>query len=224
MSAIPSVAVYSTYCGTNDNRTIVQQDLNRNFPHYYLSNNPDILRVAQGLGWIPVFLKLEISDDPVVCGHQAKIAKTVPHLFPVLGSFDYLFYIDDKRSFNAAILPALIQQLNTRDWSIAVRPHAFLSSNILFEFGQAMLQPRYRMQWANTVDYISRELREGFTLECQLYWTSAILRNMHHPDTRAINDLWYAHIQRCGTECQISFDFVAQRFRSVSLLPADIAN
>jgi len=217
------IAIYTTYCGSTGNRTIVQQTLNRDFPHYFFSNNPQILRLAQELGWIPILLSLEVSEDPVVSALQAKIAKAVPHLFPPLKSHDFLFYIDDKIPVHAARLPGFIRALVDSNGAMAVRPHAFLSGNILYEFGQAMLQPRYKTQWSKTVDYITQELKEGFALECQLYWTSAILRNMNHPDTERINSLWYEHINRCGTECQISFNFVAQRFTSIRLLNPDLA-
>jgi hypothetical protein len=217
------IAIYSTYCGSTENRTIVQQTLNQDFPHYFFSNNPQILRVAQELGWAPVLLKLEVSEDPVVSAHQAKIAKAVPHLFPSLKNYDFLFYIDDKIPFDAAKVPALIRALEKDTGAMAVRPQALFSGNVLYEFGQAMLQPRYKSQWSKTVGYITQELKEGFTLECQLYWTSAILRDMHHPDTERINSLWYEHINRCGTECQISFNFVAQRFTSIRPLSPDLS-
>jgi hypothetical protein len=107
--------------------------------------------------------------------------------------------------------------------SLAIRPHPFLSNNVLFEFGEAMLQPRYKSQWTQTIKYITEELENGYKLECQMYATGVILRNMKHPDIEILNTTWYEHIVRCGIECQVSFDFVAQKFQSIALLPSDIS-
>jgi hypothetical protein len=115
---------------------------------------------------------------------------------------------------------AILKESNS---SLAIRPHPFLSNNVLFEFGEAILQPRYKSQWTQTIKYITEELGNGYKLECQLYWTSAILRNMKHPDIEILNNTWYEHILRCGIECQVSFDFVAQKFQSITLLPLDIS-
>ena len=87
-----------------------------------------------------------------------------------------------------------------------------------------MLQSRYKVEWEKTVEYINSEINNGYKLESQMYWTSAILRNMKHEDINLINETWYDHIQKCGIECQISFNFISQRFRSISLLPDDICD
>ena len=75
---------------------------------------------------------------------------------------------------------------------------------------------------AAALDIISEEATKGCKLFCQLYWTSAILRNMKHPDIESLNNIWYQSILRCGTNCQISFDIVSQQFQSVTLLPLNI--
>ena len=82
-----------------------------------------------------------------------------------------------------------------------------------------MLQNRYKSQLMHTFNYITKRLCEGFKLECQMYTTGINLRNMLPLDTIDINNLWYEHTLECGIEFQISFDFVAQRFNSITLLP-----
>jgi len=52
-----------------------------------------------------------------------------------------------------------------------------------------MLQPRYMGQMAKTVNYITEKIANGYMLECQMYWTSAILRNMNHPDIQHLMKL-----------------------------------
>ena len=215
-------AVYSTFCGATNNATLNSENINSEYPHYFLSNNKEVLIIVKQLGWIPVYLDLEVSEDLVYSSHQSKLPKALPHLFPDLNEFDYLLYKDDKISLNIKEVAIFINHLKSSNSSIAVRSHPFLKDNILFEFGEAMLQNRYKSQWANTVNYITKRLSEGFKLDCQMYATGIILRNMRHTNTIDINNLWYEHILECGIECQISFDFVAQRFKTISILPESI--
>ena len=113
-------------------------------------------------------------------------------------------------------------ELKNAGSSLGIRAHPWLKNNNLFEFGEAMLQPRYKVEWTKTVNYINNAIKKGYVLESQMYWTSAILRNMKHSDIILLNEKWYNHIQKCGIECQISFNFISQKFSSITLLPIDI--
>jgi len=217
-----SFAVYSTYCGSNKNKTFNPTPVPQSIPHFFLSNNTEVMQSAAEVGWIPILLNLEISEHPVVSAHQAKIAKAVPHLFDALKDYDYLFYKDDKLDINIDSLTKALREFQSSNWALAIRPHPFLTGNILKEFSEAMLQRRYYAQRDMMVDYIMDRLKENYSLNCQMYWTSAILRNMKHPDAIAINNMWYQHIQNCGIECQVSFNFIAQKFQSIKLLPIDL--
>jgi hypothetical protein len=223
MSMVENLAIYSTYCGATSNRTFKAGPVDSRYPHFFISNNLDVLGDAGSVGWNPVLLNLEVSDDPILSAHQAKIAKVLPHQIPPLAGFDYLFYKDDKIEVNVGRMAEFIAILERTNSALALRPHPFLPPNVLFEFGEAMLQPRYKAQWAQTVKYITDELASGYKLECaNLYATGVILRNMKHPAMQALNNTWYEHIVRCGIECQVSFHFIAQRFPSVALLPWNI--
>ncbi|MGE0434866.1 MAG: hypothetical protein AB7K09_20415 [Planctomycetota bacterium] len=218
------IAVYSTYCGTRDNRTMRRGKVSRRTPHFFISNNADALKQAHKSGWTPIRLDVEESADPVVSATQAKLAKAKPEVFEELADFEFLFYIDDKKAVNCSRIPGFIDAMTATGAALALRRHPFLPPNVLHEFSEAMSHQRYRIQRLQTGEYISRELASGYRAECDtLFWTSAILRNMRHPRILELNDLWYDHITRCGIECQISFHFVAQRFqREVMLLPDTI--
>lgn len=218
MQAPNYFAIYSTFCGSSKNRTFNAAPVTSDYPHLFISNNQEVLSDAARMGWTPLFLEAQVSDDPVVSAHQAKIAKSIPHIISQVDDFRFTLYKDDKITLDVDKIAQFIPEFEERNSPLAVRRHPFLSRNILFEFGEAMLQPRYKSQMAQTVDYIGQELSDGFKLESQLYATGVILRNMRHPETRELNEMWFAHIQRCGIECQISFDFVAQRYPSISLL------
>lgn len=214
------LAIYSTYFGSSTNKTFNANRVAADVDHYFISNNSDILFNAAKTGWIPIFLNLEISTNRVLSAQQAKIPKALPHLFPELAAYQFLFYVDDKIDFDVSTLQSLREMMCKNNSSLMVRAHPSLHDNILNEFAAAMIQPRYQAQRDQTVEYIDNKLHEGLTLKVEhLYWTSAILRNMAHPETVEINEDWYANILECGIECQISFDFVAQKYSSIAVMP-----
>jgi hypothetical protein len=216
------LAVYTTYCGTFKNKTMHLNRICSIIPHYFVSNNLDVPCLALDLGYIPVHLDVEVSDDPILSAYQAKIVKVLPHTIKPLNSFKFLFYKDDKILIDPSRIKEFMNILVENDGSLAIRPHNLFSGNLLYEFGAAMGHDRYRDEWDQSINYITEELRNGASLECQMYMTGVILRNMSHPDTISINDLWWQHVCRCGIECQISFDIVAQRYRSIVMLPMNL--
>jgi len=181
------------------------------------------LEQASSIGWIPLFMNAEVSDNPIISAQQAKIAKVMPHKIQSLAEFDYLFYKDDKVDVSASRMKEFVFSLDEKKSPLSLRKHPFLDSNVLHEFGEAMLQPRYKAQWVDTVKYITKQVSYGYKLESDtLYATGALLRNMRHADIQKLNENWYSHIEQCGIECQISFHFIAQIFPGITLLPDSI--
>jgi hypothetical protein len=216
-------AVYSVYFGETATKTIRNNKINTKYKHYFISNNRDILNTAQSNGWQPIFVNLPISKNRLVSAQQAKVVKAMPHLLPILNRFEFLFYIDDKVDFNVEKIFAFVSSLTVNNNSLIIRNHPSKANNILNEFAEAMIQPRYQAQRDQTISYITNKLKSGYSLRTEdLYWTSAILRNMTHPDTRKINEDWYSNILECGIECQISFNFIAQDYKTIGIMPFEI--
>jgi hypothetical protein len=70
------------------------------------------------------------------------------------------------------------------------------------------------------IDYISAQIEVGLKVQTDRHFTTnCILRDMRHPEIAALNETWYQHILNCGIECQVSFFFVAQIFKNISILP-----
>jgi hypothetical protein len=116
------------------------------------------------------------------------------------------------------------QILIQRKQAMMIREHPSLKHNILNELSVAMIQPRYQSQRNQVVAYITDQINQGRELEVKtLYWTSAILRNMAHHDAIRINEDWYEDILNCGIECQISFDFIAQNYKSIMIMTQNLA-
>lgn len=219
-----NLAIYTTFCGSWKYKTFKRLIVNNLYEHFFISNNQKVLKEVEKLGWKPLFLNEEINEDKTISAIQAKFAKAMPHKFSELKNYDYTFYIDDKGIPSIPKIEKSIEYLNNNNSSFGIRAHPWLQNNNLFEFAEAMDQPRYKKEWFKTVEYISSSIKNGYKLEGQMYWTSAILRNMNHPDINKINELWFDHILKCGANCQISFNFISQKFNSISILPSDLTN
>lgn len=213
-------AVYSTFFGKLNAKTFNKADIDHHFDHFFISNNQRILGIAANRGWHPIYLDLPVSVNRVLSAQQSKIPKALPHLFPALNHYDSLLYVDDKILFNASKMHQLSQTLIQTNQALMVREHPSLTRNILNELAVAMIQPRYQAQRDQMTTYIDEQIKSGLQLRVEhLFWTSAILRNMRHADAYLINEDWYKAILDCGIECQITFDFVAQKYNSITLMP-----
>jgi hypothetical protein len=216
------IAIYSGYFGTSQNKTFTKNVLPKGYDFYFISNNDDVLKLAEKQGWIGIKFETEVSENQLLSCFQGKIPKVLPHLFPQLQGYTYLFWLDDKKRVTEK-MSSLISQMVTQNASMSLREHPDLKGNILLELAECLIQRRYKAQLSQMVGYIADEIKAGFTLQPdRLFWASAILRNMNHPDAVKINEAWYTHILRCGIEDQISFDFVAQRFNSIHTMQNEI--
>jgi hypothetical protein len=212
-----SIAFYSTFCGHERAMSLAVPVHAIPADFYFISNNPACLSYAQKLGWIPFHLKIGLFDDPLVSAHQAKIAKALPHLFDFLLEHERSFYMDDKFKFDGDLLSAVENNLSDRNSEFLASYHRFLSGNVLFELVEAMGQARYFTQRRQTVEFIMRRLEEGDCLKMgSMYETGLIMRKTTAARVKQINEEWYQAILQCGIECQISFNFIAQRYPEIS--------
>lgn len=186
-------------------------------PYYFISNNEDCLRLAERMGWLPIFLNTPVSRSKILSATQAKIAKVLPHLFQELAATEFSVYFDDKQhTYPSKIYSALMMAKQSKA-AMHVSKHPFLSGNVLDEFALSMLQPRYAAQRFQISEYIAKMVENGYLLRCEkMFATGFIVRNHTAADTQKINEEWYEHISKCGIQCQISFDLLAQKYKSIN--------
>jgi len=218
-SNLSNLAIISTYCGETSKKTFKPIHY-RKYPSYFFSNNNEILSKANQFGWNSIKLdQFEKTEDRLISSQQAKYVKVVPHLIPELAEYDYLLYLDDKVNVDENRIETFISDLKNKESILSIRFHDFLPNNVLFEFAEGQKQKRNEMQRDQIVKYLMSKLEQGYKFDSQLYWTSAILRDMRHPKIRDLNNRWYEDIQQCGIHCQISFLFIAQEFGNIGVLP-----
>lgn len=214
------IAVYSTFCGTLKNLTLDRTNRARTYPHYFVSNNRQVLGMAEALGWLPIFIDLPISANPIEAAHQAKVAKALPHLFPDLARHRYLLYTDDKKAVKYEKYPGVVEKLKEAGAAMALQESSHIRDNILWEYTDSLHQPRYMAQAHQMLRYTLSQLEAGKTLDTKvLFNTAFIARDMQHPQVRALNEAWYDDILACGIDCQLAFDFLAQGRDDIVALP-----
>jgi hypothetical protein len=125
--------------------------------------------------------------------------------------------MDDKFRFDSKMLSAVEENLADGNGEFLTSYHRFLSGNVLFELVEAMGQARYFTQRKQTVEFIMRRLEQGDCLKLErMYETGLIMRKTAAAKVKKINEEWYQAILECGIECQISFNFIAQRYPEIS--------
>lgn len=215
------VAVYSTYCGPTRSFSFDINNQARDYPHYFVSNNHRALRIAEGFGWLPIFLDVPLSKNPVLGAHQSKIAKALPHLFPDLARHRFLVYSDDKQRIHHTEIPGFIDRLTAANGAMALKLSPHVKENILWEFTDSLFQDRYRLQAHRMLKFTLAQIDAGKRLETdRMFMTGYSIRDMNHPDAAALNEAWYDDILACGIDCQLAFDFLAQDNPLIVDLPA----
>jgi hypothetical protein len=221
-----SIAIYTTFCGIKELATFNSTLITSTIPHYFISNNIDIIKKVNDIGWTPIYLNQPVSSDIAKSSEQAKIAKAMPQVFCELTQYRWLIYKDDKIDFDYTKINSYINALLAKDYFLGLRSypaHVNFPNNILYEFAEAMLQQRYYYQRDRIINYITNQIQLGKQLTSQLYWTSFIIRDQQHQLTNKFNCDWFDSIQLCGAECQISFDFVSQDYSNkIFILPQNI--
>ncbi len=214
--------IYSTYCGSIKNKTFNAKPVASDVDHIFISNNETILRNAEKMGWKPCYIEIPVYENLIYSAFQAKIAKTVPHIFPFMEKYHFSMYLVDKLNFNTSLLNDFQQLVIKNNSPIAIRQHNFLKPTVLHEFSEAMRHKRYLALRDRTINYILHKENSGFTLKPEnIFWTSAIFRDHQHIQIKKLNEQWYEDRLMCGINCQISFDFVAQKY-PISIMPIKI--
>ncbi len=207
------VAVYSNFYGA-DNLAVPNVNMGRvsGYPHYFFTNNGVVAHKMGAVGWHVVQTAHEVSGDPAVSNMQAKEVKVQPHLYPLLGEYDWLVYRDAKLAgLDFGMLPKIIDKLSKSNCCAALPVHG---RGVVDEVVESMFQKRYLNDRQRIVQYVNEELLAGWSPVNPVHFGCCTsVRNQRHKDTETMNNLWAAHIVRCGVQDQISFHFVAQQFK-----------
>ncbi len=193
------------------------------YDSYFITNIKEIIPKLKDSGWIPILINLDESKDvdkldkidkQIYFTIESKKLKVFPHSF-ISKVYDYVVWFDNKFNVN---VPDTIKTIEDKSFNfpITVRPHPFIS-NIKDEFkiGSSIFE-RYRRHHNRYIKYIDEEVKSGLSQTySEHYQTGYIIYDMNHPKVYDIQNLWMEHIHRSGIHCQVSFNFIIQKFKGL---------
>jgi len=210
------LAFYTCFYGTDNNVACAIPELpSEQYSCYFYTNNRGLIDQLKHTKWIPVYDEKPIYGNATGDTMSSKHIKTCPQDYAELQNYDYLCFFDSKiRKINESFVEDCIKKhFIEGNYALLLREHWFVKENVWNEFNESMLQERYRLERGKLETYIKTQLAAGFNEKTKNHCACGFLiRNMKHEKIKEIGKTWYAHIQECGIQDQISFFFVKQMF------------
>lgn len=212
------IAFYTCFFGsdTNDRNCIPEPPLG--YDSYYFTNNDRTYDKLSNTKWIRVYVPVPVKNDATLDAMDAKHLKACPHMYKELRYYDATCYFDSALQPNAGEVAELVNKVFTlSNYSMIIARHPFISLTWLpsarNEFNNAMLQPRYAVQRDQYEAYMAEQIESGLLETDNIHYATGFIVRRNNMEMRKLGEIWYAHIKRCGIECQISFFFVQQMFK-----------
>ena len=209
------LAFYTCFYGSNDNEAFTIPDIpSLKYNCYYYTNNKDMIKKLENTKWIAVYDNKPLNNNIIESCMNGKHVKTMPHLYKELKDYSYTCFLDSKLDkVNDIFVEEFIEKyFKEENYAILLRKHWFVN-DLWEEFEESMLQPRYIDQKEQYIKYIHKQIENGLDAGIKQHCACGFLiRNMKHKKIKQLNETWYKHIQECGIQDQISFNFVKQLF------------
>lgn len=210
------LAFYTCFYGSDSNRAFKIPEIpSLKYPCYYYTNNRTILELLAATKWKSFYDNKPTTDDRIESCMAGKHIKAMPQEYPALVGYDYLCFLDSKLDHvDEHFVERLIARYFIKqNHALLLREHWFIRNSVWNEFTESMKQERYRMQQDMYKRYIDSQVRKGLSATTEHHCAcNLLIRNMKHERIKELNTTWYAHIQECGIQDQISFFFVKQLF------------
>lgn len=155
-------------------------------------------------------------DDPIDCSMLSKYYKACPYSLKELQEYIYTCYFDTTLLVDEQkVLRYVREILPYSNYKWITTLHPFLTACVWNEYREAMLQERYRRESDKYRKYIENKIEEGWKDTMRYHYATGFHIRENCDRVREICDEWYAEIQKCGIECQISFFFIAQKWEGM---------
>ena len=105
---------------------------------------------------------------------------------------------------------------------IVLSKHPFSDkfNSVWDEFNLAINYEKYSAEKDKYIQYIQTQLENGFSEKINIHFCAGWNIKKMCKKTEEFGELWYKHIQECGIECQISLQFVQQKYID-NIIPID---
>ncbi len=214
----PSLCFYTCFFGPDGNvANQIPTPPSQTYPCFYFTNNPATLAKLQGTGWKAVDMtRIPIKLTDRENAADAKELKAAPHHFAELKPFAFTCYYDSKRKVKDTDVVGMCEYLQAeaaKGAAFMIGHHPYCAAKVWDEFNLAMGQQRYREEEAKMRAYIAKQVAAGLKEEKEVHHQTGFIVRRSCPEVEKLNETWWAHIQECGIECQVSFFFIHQLFR-----------
>ena len=187
---------------------------------YFITNLSEVAQAALEQGWMPIMTMCDDTSTEIARTQASKPLKVFPQqavLRVTSKAYKYMVWFDNKFDVNVAGVNDAVAKWNPKH-ALLMHRHPFLCGDDLrcgadMELKESLKQHRYQLQENQYVKYMEEEARAGFPTHGERHFQCGfLLYRLDHPDCAKIQDMWMAHIERCGIQDQISMYYVAQRF------------
>lgn len=182
---------------------------------YFFTNNQNVYSKLEGTKWIRIFIDtIPIHDNSILDTLSTKEIRACPHRFPVLDQYEYLCWFDTKLKVYEEVVERCIELLQASNKTMVLTKHAYSDkyTTVWDEFHTAMGTEKYRIQKDKYEAYIKHQLANGYDETISVFYCCGFSIRKRCDQQKEINELWYKHIQECGIEDQISFQFIQKSY------------
>jgi hypothetical protein len=209
------LAFYTCFLGSDSNwANVIPPVPSHTEDCYYFTNNPGTYEQLASTGWIRMWLDIPIENDNVRDSMNYKYLRCCPTKFDILCNYEYLCWMDSKLVVTDVERVYTMMNSLVGTKCIALTRHPIPHVDVWGEYTLALQYPKYALQKDQYAAYITKRLQEGFDEKKPLRQCVGFSVRKQCPMSETIGKTWYSHIQECGIECQISWQFVAQQFES----------
>ena len=183
---------------------------------YYFTNNIEIYNLLEHTKYIRIFIKhIPIYNCLIQDAMSSKELRSCPHHFDILKRYDYLCWFDSKLVVNESkVIKVLKIMSNNDDKLLAMTKHPYSErfNTVFDEYNLAITYDKYATQKEMYLNYINNQLNNGFSAIINIHFCCGFTIKKMCDKINEIGEFWYKHIQECGIEDQISFQFVNQKY------------
>lgn len=211
------LAIVSGAFGKNNNESLIVHPSYDRFDCFFVTDNCILGERAQRLGWEIIWSYPKYNDnyEAALASKQLK-TNTQAYLpsSPHSHQYKFVMWVDSKQRIEADEVVHFLS--SSDDFCVAMVPHDHLHC-ALDEFNASQNQARYRRDKERMQTFMQKQREQGFlpTSTNIHYLTGFIIWNLSHPKLAEMQSLWTDYISEVGIECQLSFYYVAERFRDV---------
>lgn len=211
------LAYYTCYFGGEYNYSNLLPPLpSVKYDCYFFTNNIKMFNQLKDTKWKSIFMdKIPIHNCHIKDAMETKEIRSCPHRFNILNKYEYLCWFDTKLAVYENKIDNLILELENNENKIIVlskHPNSDKFNSVWDEFNLSMGTQKYYLQKEQYMNYINKQINNGFSEKINIHFCSGWSLKKKCKKMEEYNELLYSHIQECGIECQISLQFIQQKY------------